>query len=317
MASRLCPPRLQPGMTIGIVAPSSPADDHERIAQGVATLESLGFHVIFGDHVLDRHGHFAGRDADRADDLLAMLLREDVDGVWCLCGGVGAMRTALALDPVRIAEVATHPPKAFIGFSDITMLHGYLGAMLGWVTFYGPMLTNLIPARLTAYNLDGIRRALMESEAFNIAPSHDGPMIETIVPGVVEGEIVGGCLPSLNILAGTPWAFDLRGRILFVEAVHADAGSIDNFFVDLLGKGQLQQCAGIVIGECFECGTPESDEVLSVRAIIKELVKPLGVPTLYNLPIGHGRHHATIPIGVHARLDATAGTLRILEPGVR
>jgi len=241
------------------------------------------------------------------DDLLAMLLREDVDGVWCLRGGVGAMRTALALDPVRIAEVATHPPKAFIGFSDITVLHGYLGAML----------TNLIPARLTAYNLDGIRRALMESEAFNIAPSPDGPMIETIVPGVVEGEIVGGCLPSLNILAGTPWAFDLRGRILFVEAVRADAGSIDNFFVDLLGKGQLQQYVGIVIGECFECGTPELDEVLSVRAIIKELVKPLGVPTLYNLPIGHGRHHATILIGVHARLDATAGTLRILEPGVR
>ncbi len=315
--SGLRPPRLQPGMVIGVVAPSSPGFEPERIALGVATLEQLGFCVTFGAHAFDHHGHLAGSDHDRADDLLTMLLRDDVDGILCLRGGVGALRTVLALDQRRLAQLATLPPKPFIGFSDITMLHGCFNAMLGWVTFYGPMLTNFAPPRLTDYTLAGFRRALMETTPFDIAPSPDGAPVETIVSGVVEGEIVGGNLPSLNILAGTPWAFDFRGKILFVEAFRADAGSLDNFFADLLGKGLLQQCADIVIGECFESGTTGSDDVLSIAEIISELVKPIGVPTLYNLPIGHGIHHGTVPIGVHARLDATAGTLRILESGVR
>jgi len=37
---------------------------------------------------------------------------------------------------------------------------------------------------------------------------------------------------------------------------------------------------------------------------------------LYKLPLGHGKHLATIPLGVTATLDAGARTLTIEEPGV-
>jgi muramoyltetrapeptide carboxypeptidase len=43
---------------------------------------------------------------------------------------------------------------------------------------------------------------------------------------------------------------------------------------------------------------------------------PLGVPVLYKLPLGHGKHLTTIPLGVQATLDADARTLTIDEPGV-
>ena len=43
----------------------------------------------------------------------------------------------------------------------------------------------------------------------------------------------------------------------------------------------------------------------------------LGVPVLYNLPLGHGSSLATLPLGVEATLDADAKTLTIDEPALR
>jgi muramoyltetrapeptide carboxypeptidase LdcA involved in peptidoglycan recycling len=37
---------------------------------------------------------------------------------------------------------------------------------------------------------------------------------------------------------------------------------------------------------------------------------------MYNLPLGHGQHLATLPLGVRVRLDADAGRLEVLESGV-
>jgi muramoyltetrapeptide carboxypeptidase len=41
---------------------------------------------------------------------------------------------------------------------------------------------------------------------------------------------------------------------------------------------------------------------------------PLGRPTVYGLPLGHGGRLATVPLGVDVELDADAGTLGVLAP---
>jgi muramoyltetrapeptide carboxypeptidase len=40
------------------------------------------------------------------------------------------------------------------------------------------------------------------------------------------------------------------------------------------------------------------------------------VPILHNLPLGHGDHLCTIPLGVTATVDADARTLLIEEPAL-
>jgi muramoyltetrapeptide carboxypeptidase len=314
MPARQRPPRLQSGMTLGIVAPSSPVFERADVHRGVAALETLGFQIVFGPHAHDRREYLAGHDRDRADDLLAMFFRDDVDAVLCLRGGTGATRTAYAMDRDHLARLRDRPPKPFIGYSDISVFHALFGKELGWVTFYGPVLTSF--AHATDYTLASFRQALMETEPFDILPSPDDPYVETIVPGVVEGELVGGTLPVLNWTVGTPWELDLRDKILFIETTRRGPGDVDRFLTHLLAAGRLQQCAGLVIGELFESG-PQTPGSLSLAEIFDDLIVPLGIPTLYNLPIGHGKHHATLPIGVRARLDATEKRLRILEPGVQ
>lgn len=314
MTERLKPPRLRAGMTLGVVAPSSQIFERSVTARGVEALERLGFNVVFAPHAQDCYGYLAGQDRDRADDLLAMFLRDDVDAVLCLRGGVGAIRTANALDRDLLRKLADRPPKPFIGYSDITVPHSIFAKELNWVTFYGPMVINFRHA--TEYTLAAFRHALMEPEPFDILPDPDDPYVETMVPGAVEAELTGGCLQLLAALVGTPWEVETRGKILFFEDVHVAPYTVERNLSQLIAAGKLQECAGIVIGEHTDCAPKNNTPSLSLEQVFDDLICPLGIPTLYHLPIGHGKHLATLPIGVRARLDATAKTLRILDGAV-
>jgi muramoyltetrapeptide carboxypeptidase len=59
-----------------------------------------------------------------------------------------------------------------------------------------------------------------------------------------------------------------------------------------------------------------TESALSVEEMLDELIGPLGIPAIANVPCGHGKHMATIPLGAMARLDADAKTLEIVESGV-
>jgi muramoyltetrapeptide carboxypeptidase len=306
---------LRPGMTLGVVAPSSPVPEWPMASQGIMGLEYLGFKLAFGEHVRDAYGYLAGADAARADDFLAMFERPDVDGVICLRGGYGASRAALALDRERLRRLADGPAKPLIGYSDITVLHAMLRRELNWTTFYGPMVSSF--GNPSDYTVDAFRRALMASEPFDVLPDPDNPYVETIVAGRAEGRLAGGCLSLVVSLLGTPWEIDLRDAIFFFEDVREAPYRIDRMLAQLLAAGKLRQCAGIVIGEHVDCEPDQPESTLRLEQVFADLIRPLGIPTIYHLPVGHGRHLATLPLGARAELDATNKRLRVVEPGVR
>ncbi len=308
------PTCLEAGMTLGVVAPSSQPSEWSRVQRGLQVLERLGFRLELAAHVRETYGYLAGSDGDRAADLLEMLERPDIDGVICASGGYGAMRTALAVDRARLRALASAVPKPFVGFSDITVLHALLQRELGWTTFYGPVVTTL--GRASEYTLAAFRSALMETAPFEIAPDPDDPYLETITPGHATGRIVGGCISLIVSLLGTPWELDLRDAILVFEDTHEQPYTIDRMLTQLLAASQLQRCAGIVIGELVDCGPKQPGNTLGLEQVFEDLIRPLGIPTLYRLPVGHGRHLATLPLGAVGELDATNQLLHIVQPGV-
>jgi muramoyltetrapeptide carboxypeptidase len=107
---------------------------------------------------------------------------------------------------------------------------------------------------------------------------------------------------------------------VFLEDVDEEPYSIDARLTQLLRAGKLDGAAGIVLAEHAGVGPrefrPAFPSTLSFEDVIDDLLRPLGVPTIYHLPLGHGAHLATLPLGVRARLDADLGRLEILEAGV-
>ena len=143
--------------------------------------------------------------------------------------------------------------------------------------------------------------------------------VVSIAGGKATGTLVGGCLLDFIFTIGTPWEPDLDGSIFFFEDSGSGAIQVDRALLYLEQLGKFDDVRGIVAGELAGCEwdnfktAPRSktlEEVLTGR------LGELGVPVLYNLPLGHGASLATLPLGVQATVDAEANTLTIDEPAL-
>ena len=70
----------------------------------------------------------------------------------------------------------------------------------------------------------------------------------------------------------------------------------------------------MAVGQFIRCAE-ESPGKWSIVDLLYDRLGPLGVPVLGGLPIGHGAHAQSIPLGATATLDTTTRTLTA-EPGV-
>jgi muramoyltetrapeptide carboxypeptidase len=314
---RIKPPALPEGATIAVVAPSSPPQTRREIEQATAYFQARGHTVVFGPHVRDVHGYLAGTDADRAADLQWALSEPGIDMVHLLEGGYGAARLCPRVDWDAIGA-----PRIVCGYSDVTAIHLALAARANWVTFYGPHFTRFTRKKdeLSELTEDCFHRAFQAAPLGRVPEDPDDPYVLTVGEGVAEGPIVGGCLTLLASSLGTPYEPDFDGAIVLVEDLNEEPYMIDAHLNHLILAGKLDNAAGFVFGtdvNLKEMTVPEHvGSSLSIEELLDELIAPLGIPAVANVPIGHGKHFATTPLGVRARLDATAKTLDIVEAAV-
>jgi muramoyltetrapeptide carboxypeptidase len=240
----------------------------------------------------------------------------EVDVIQVLWGGTGAIRVIEHLDHDLIAA----NPKALMGYSDITNLHVSLRQEAGLATLHGPGLGSMgIPER-TAFTWDSALKGFTDGGVGPVPDDPDDAYRRTIAPGKVTAPLVGGNLFTLVHLLGTRFDPVLDGAILFFEEVHEPAYVIEVHLTQLRLAGKLDNVAGVVVGELKDCDwseqRPEAPRNRSIEDVLERTLAPLGVPVLYRAPLGHGKHLATIPLGVAATLDADARTLTIEQPGV-
>jgi muramoyltetrapeptide carboxypeptidase len=272
--------------------------------------------VKLADGVWDRDDYVAGTAERRADDLNALFADPEVDVIQVLWGGTGAMQVLPHLDYDLIAA----NPKALMGYSDITNLHFAIRQRTGLATLHGPGLGSMgIPDR-TAFTWDSALEAFMKGGAGEVPRDPDDPYVRAISPGTVTAPIVGGNLFTLVHLIGTPFDPVLDDAILFFEEVDEPTYIIEVHLDQLRLAGKLERVAGVVIGEMKNCGwreeRPETPRDRSLEDAFERHLAGLGVPVLYKLPLGHGKHLASMPLGVTATLDANARSLTIDQPGV-
>lgn len=298
------PAALRPGDEVRIVTPASPLTP-DQTADGIRLLESWGLKVTLAPNIYAADGYLAGPDEARAKDLMDAFLDPNVKAVFCSRGGYGCARLMPHLDLNAIVQ----SQKLFCGFSDVTTLHLALNQM-GFPTLHSPMLITLSVER-PDWVIESLRRGLFGEDSLAV----DHPAGETLIPGTVEGEIIGGCMILIADSLGTSYAIDTTNKILVLEDVDENPHRVDAKFTQLRNSGLLEKAAGIVIGEMT--GTDERrDEKIGSwpwRQIVEDRVKGLKVPTIVNYPFGHMKTMLTLPLGIKARLDAERGTLTLLE----
>jgi muramoyltetrapeptide carboxypeptidase len=303
-SSRVKPPALEPGDTVGIVAPASNIK-RELLESGCEALRALGYKPFYLDSIFDQDLYFAGSVKRRAQELEEMFLRPEVRAIVCARGGYGANYLLSAIDLAKIKS----NPKIFVGYSDITTLLTHFTDVAGLVTFHGPMVAKDF-AHADGVDLESWKVALGASSewALNLAG------VKALVEGSAEGILYGGCLSMLVASLGTPYEIQTAGTVLFIEDVAARPYQIDRMLMQLKLAGKLKGVRGIVFGEMLDC-MQHQNQGYTLEEVVLRVVGELRVPVAYGLRSGHvSRGNVTLPLGVRAALSVGGEvSLKILE----
>jgi muramoyltetrapeptide carboxypeptidase len=316
----LKPESMRPGDTVGLITPATYVSDPDALITAKRTVEYFGLKPKFGRNVGKRDGYLAGTIEHRLEDLHAMFADPAVRGIFTVRGGYGSGHLLDRID----YELIRRNPKVFVGYSDITAMHLAIHKRTGLVTFHGPVPLSAF----SDYTIDHFRRALFEAKPLGtltnppetnaLRPRHT---LRTIQGGRASGRLIGGNLSLIVATMGTPFEIDTRGKILFIEDTGEQPYQVDRMLTNLRLAGKFEQAAGVVFGECSECGPrdykPSFASTLSLGEVLDSILGSQKTPVLTGLTIGHTSDQLTLPLGVMATLDADKGELTITEAATK
>ena len=298
------PPRLHPGDVVRVVAPSGPVP-RDAFESGLHVLRAR-YEVRFDEGLFAREGFLAGPDERRLDELRAALADPAARAVVMARGGYGLLRLLPFLDPAALAAA----PRALVGFSDGTALLAF-AARAGVAAIHGPVVTQL--GSLPATDQQALFQLLE-----NPAPGVLLAGLDELIPGRVQGPLLGGNLEVFSRLLGTPFLPDLTGAILFIEDSGERPYRLDRLITHLDLAGVWSTVSAVVVGDFAGCtepavlreGSPAAAEVLVDR------LARLPIPVVVGAQVGHGSRNLALPYGCLAELDTRSGTLVALEGAV-
>lgn len=220
-------------------------------------------------------------------------------------------------------------PKVLIGYSDTTNLLSAITHKSGLITFNGPAVITFAKPVVPDETIVCFRNLIMSNEShytysFSTSYSDNQWWIEdkmeftsnaglrTFRKGKAEGQIVGGNIGTLLLLAGTPYWPQMKGKILFIEDDEAEnPKTLDRYFTQLRQMGVYNQINGMVIGRFPRCvGLHEKD---SLNMILEDALKGYKFPVITEFDMGHTDPIMTIPIGAKVSIDASKKSISLLE----
>jgi muramoyltetrapeptide carboxypeptidase len=295
---------VERGASIALVAPASPFD-RAAFDAGVAELRRLGFHPVYDDTVFDRHGFVAGRAAARAHAFAAALTREDVQALLAVRGGYGSVELLPRLD----LELVRHARKAFIGYSDTTSLHAWLGSYVGLTSVHGAMIEGRLAQGISHYDPASFMTSLTTTPLGELRSEG----LEIVHKGEASGTLVGGTLTQLLASFGTPYEFTPPDRhVLFLDEVAERPYRLQRMLTQLRLSGRLGRASGLVFGQLPRCDEPGG--AATALGVVTECLADFHGPVLFGFPSGHTTSPlVSLPFGVHARVVATGTPALVIE----
>ena len=301
--------RLGRGGTVGIVAPSSPVtpETEAQLEKGVAFLRGLGLEVVVGRNVRSTSLGYCASPEEKAADINQFFADRSVAGIICAQGGA----TANACLPHLSWPTIRANPKVFTGMSDNTVLLNAIHARTGLVTFHAPDLMWGLGREPSEYDCASFVGTLIEGRLGAVPANRER---KTVRGGCCKGVALGGNLRCLLKLAGTPYFPDMKGAVLFLEAVDVSSETCDFMLEQLRQMGVLGKAVGVVVGHIN--GLQDDTEAVRMEGVLERITDGLALPILKTDDFGHDCANAVVPIGAAVHMDADRLAIEFREPVV-
>ena len=304
---------IKKGDTVGLVTPSGPISQ-KRLDNALANMKALGLKTYYTDQVMQIDGYLAGSDTERLHELHGMFQNPKIDAIWCVRGGYGATRYLDHLDFALIHE----NPKPLIGYSDITALLNTIHQNTGNPCFHGPIAGSIF-SEYTKESLSPLfskTDTIFSLSANNIekGEKESAYQYRVVVPGKIEGPLVGGNLSLLSALVGTQHEVDTKGKVIFIEDVGEEPYRIDRMLTQLITSGFFSEAKGIILGVFADCEKKDTNS-WTLQETINERIEHIGLPCVYGFSFGHIKDQVTFPIGAYANMNSASATLTLQYTG--
>ncbi len=290
MNALIAPPFLKKGDKVAVIALASKLNFDDIQSAIKLMQEQWGLEVIIGESVNSAYFNFAGTDGIRLRDFQQQLDNQAIKAIFSARGGYGSSRIIDAVDFTNFRK----NPKWIIGFSDITAVHCQLQTM-GFQSLHAPMPKTFLK--------DVFSLKTLENFLFGEKINYTIPSKPINRQGVGTGQVVGGNLCILAHLIGSKSEIDTNGKILFIEDISEYLYNIDRMMIQLKRAGNLQNLAGLIVGNFSDL--KENDEPFgkTFQEIIAEHTAEYNFPVCYDFPVGHEAINWTIPCGQLATLS--------------
>jgi muramoyltetrapeptide carboxypeptidase len=294
---------VRSGSRVALVAPASGFDRNE-FDRGVAELKRLGLDPVYDEAIFDRRPLTAGSPRERAQSLLRAFDEMDADAVIAIRGGYGSVELLPLLDAERLRKSRT----AFVGYSDVTSLHSFLGAIVGLASVHGAMVDGRLARGDAAYDPDSFLKSLRTEPLGDLSPAG----LETLQPGIAAGPLVGGTLTQLLASFETPYVFQPPDKhVLFLDEVAERPYRLHRMITQLRLSGRLAHAAAIVFGQLPQCDEPGGK--VTAREVIRDAIEGFAGPVLFGFPSGHTTSPLiSLPLGVRAKVIASPDSPRLV-----
>ena len=307
--TKILPPKLNIGDTIGVVASSNPiiGDNIEELNRAKEIVEKSGFKVKYSKNLFSNTNGYCSTAKEKAEDINGMFADKNVKMIWCAKGGNNSNSTFEYLD----YELIKQNPKIICGYSDITSLTNIITENTGLVTFSGTNFKTIATDETDFSYKQALNRFLNGSLEFE--PENEKYI--TIQEGKVKGELIGGNLSLTKELVCGKYSIDFTDKILFLEELgyESDPVLVSNSLYYMKQNGVFDKIKGLWIGNY------EHQSGITLEKIILDVFEnKYKFPIIKSNNFGHIENKTVIPIGTKAEINTNENIkIKLIEKCIK
>ncbi len=293
------PKPLKKGDKIAIISPAGSVEP-SQLESNLKIIENKGFIPVLGKHLYTKFSHgynYAGTEKERTEDINWAFNDNEISAVWASRGGYGCQHL---LEGINIKNFKKNP-KWYIGYSDNTVIQSYL-LKKGFASIHGQTIkTSSFGVTKESYNL-----------TFDILkgkfPTYKLPNHPLNKNGNIEGQLIGGNLALIYALLGSPYSFDCKDKILFIEDIGENFYALDRMLMGLELAGVFKKIKGLIVGGMINMGDEKENKDYEksfdgfANSIISERIAKYNFPTVFEFPNGHIFDNRPLIIGAHIKM---------------
>ena len=300
------PEPLRKGDNVFLFCPSSPIVPEEDIEKCKKVIIDLGFNPVIGKSLYENYGgYMAGKAEIRIEDLHEAFSRKDIKGIFCVKGGYSASQLLDKID----YELIRNNPKVFVGYSDVTNLHIVFNQKCNLGTYHGPMVKSNMINDFNDYTKSSFFKALEKQEWKYEEPENMPLSILTkgnASSDIVSGVLTGGNLAIIVTTLGTEYEINTKDKILFLEDVDEETGSLNRMLTHLKYADKLDDCKAVVFGNFAACKNTytKENQHYDLMELLKDFFANYDKPVIYGMESGHKKPYMfTLPLGAECSIN--------------